>query len=76
MYSSIAEYFLSFQGVASSKCHAILGIGIAHPNNSIVVEKVMPELESGSEPASARRCNTGSTTMKRWIGMGEPIPDM
>ena len=72
----MVEYSLSFQGVVSYKCRSIRGIGIADPNSSSVVEMVMPELESGSEPATVRRHNTGATTKKRWIGMGEPIPDM
>ncbi len=72
----IAKYSLSFKGVASSRSRSILGIGIAHPNSSSVVEKVMSELESGSEPATVRRHNTAATAKKRWIGMGEPIPDM
>ena len=69
------EYILHFQGVASSRSLSILGIRIADLNSGIVVERLMPELEFGSELA-VRDADSGATTMKRRIGMGKPIPDM
>jgi hypothetical protein len=60
----MAKYRLHFQGVASPKCLSNLGTGIAHLSIGIEVERLMLELERGSEPPSVLSMDRRATTIK------------
>lgn len=60
----MAEYRRYFQGVASPECNSNLGTGIAHLNSGIVVERLMPIPEVGSEPPMVLGMDSRATTIK------------